>query len=408
MTLKSKLTVFFIIVLSLGVSALARHRLETLAPDRDRFMELMYVPKGKALKVMACGFDAPLADILWTRGLIYYSQNVRANNKSAKAGKYRYVYQLHDVITNLTPRFTRAYLYGALFLFSTGKEQNLYQGIKLLEKGLSAYDQAEKEGDPILPDARWMLHVHIANTYEAQLQVMHKEKGDFAAARDDLASAREHFRQAAATPGCPKEIIASWAGFENQLLLGKGLLERYDVMIDVWEKMLAQKQSNEELTSFARERLAELRHKREQLRATRETETILPSAVQAYLKDHACLPQSVPELVEKKYLAELPSLPLNEDNDFGNMQDQPVIFPDGEVRSLALAKTEARFMLDLIFEAVRDYRNRTGKFPESLQALEQAKILQQIPEHPLSKAGFYFKYDPQSGLTTEAQAELVK
>ena len=116
---------------------LTQQRLDSLKPA-EGFREIQYLPKDEALKIVAFGFDAPLADLLYLKGLIYWSENARAKAKGAREAGYRYLHDLFDAVTDLNPAFREAYINGGMLVSSTGKER-IGAAKSLFEKGLQRY-----------------------------------------------------------------------------------------------------------------------------------------------------------------------------------------------------------------------------------------------------------------------------
>ena len=308
MTRKSYIAVVALLVLALAGSHFSKLRLDEIRPNNE-FREMLYLPSGTELKVLACGFDAPLADFLWVKGQLYFSDNLRAlKNRHEQNARYRYVYKLHDVITDLSPRFGRAYTLGALYLLVTGKEHHARDAIKLLKKGIAASDRAARDGKPLEPDERWYMHLLIANTYDQNL--------------DDLASSLAHYRLAAKQPGCPPEVYAIIVGVEQQQMLGAGAIERYDVMIRAWEsqlKSLRQRGAvDDTLQNNIRSRLAKLVERRNDLVATRELEKLLSEAGKLFIEKTGRAATSLRQLYTAGLLKGDIKPPLHKKNDYDN------------------------------------------------------------------------------------------
>ncbi|MBN2711239.1 MAG: hypothetical protein JXR97_02255, partial [Planctomycetes bacterium] len=221
---KELIVVIVVMFMALAGSYSCKNRLDALSKT-EKFKELLYVPKGETLKIMTFGFDAPVADYFWVEGKLYYSDNIRAiQMRHSRKARYRYLHLLHDIITDLQPRFGNAYHEGAIYLFSTGREDLTEQGIALLEKGVAAYDKAEADGVPIIPDARWRMYVYMASAYEGRLY--------------DPVKATEYYEKAVKCKDCPANIVFAYAGYKKLLAQGLGLQARYDAMIATWSELL--------------------------------------------------------------------------------------------------------------------------------------------------------------------------
>jgi hypothetical protein len=345
------------------------------------FRELLYVPSGKALRVIAFGFDSPLADALWVRGLIYFSDNLRAIlHRGDRTARYRYVYRLHDVITDLNPRFAKAYLYGGLFLLSTGREAQIRQGIDILEKGVRAYERARDSGQPLPPEAGWQLHLQLAQAYDN-----FGWPGIY-----DRRAAAKHFRAAAEQPGTPTEIVRLLEAHLQQGLQRASLRERTGLSLRVWESVLGRRIERE---------VAALREQLARLERTEALEAELTRIVRTFRQRFGRLPESVPALVSGGILPERPASPFDADRlEETGRPDRWLILPDGSVRSRWLARLEAGMRRQFLFEAVRAFTLRhDGRVPASLDRLVEEGLLEFVPEHPLRAAGWRFTYDPRDG-----------
>ena len=73
--------------------------------------QLTYLPSGKILKPMAMDLDEAVADGLWIRAMIYFSD-------SYLAGKgYGWLGHMLDIVTILNPRMHNAYEFGGVQRF---------------------------------------------------------------------------------------------------------------------------------------------------------------------------------------------------------------------------------------------------------------------------------------------------
>ncbi len=354
------------------------------------FRELLYVPQGKALRIIAVGFDSALADVLWVRGLIYFSDNLRAIlHRNDRTARYRYVHQLHDVITELNPRFAKAYLYGGLFLLSTGREAQIRQGIDILEKGVRAYESAREAGHPLPPEVGWQLHLQLAQAFDNP-----GWSGIY-----DRTRAAEHFRAAAEEPGTPPEIVRLLEAHLQQGLQRASLRERTVLSLRVWESILARPGSSPEYRERIEREVAALREQLARLAHTEALEAELARIVRTYRERYGRLPASLPALVAEGILPERPASPFDAAaREKTDRPDRWVILPDGSVRSRWLARLEAGMRRQFLFEAVRAFTLRHGgRLPARLDRLVDEGLLEFVPEHPLRAAGWRFTYDPRDG-----------
>ncbi|MGH7164746.1 MAG: tetratricopeptide repeat protein [Nitrospiraceae bacterium] len=146
--------------------------LDRQRPSLARAGELSYLPKGEYLKVAVLGYRQLAADLIWLKVV----QHLGDRNET-KAG-YRWAYHAVDVLTDLDPKFSFAYLAGGTVL---GVWAGLVQeSIELLTKGMRYNPQV------------WQLPFTVGYDYYYELH--------------DVASAAKYFRIAAMLPGCPEFV----------------------------------------------------------------------------------------------------------------------------------------------------------------------------------------------------------
>lgn len=93
--------------------------------------QLTYLPSGKILKPMAMDLDEAVADGLWIRAMMYFSD-------AYLAGKgYGWLGHMLDVITILNPRMHNAYDFGGVVL--TKDKQQLPGTLRLLDRGIGEF-----------------------------------------------------------------------------------------------------------------------------------------------------------------------------------------------------------------------------------------------------------------------------
>jgi tetratricopeptide (TPR) repeat protein len=99
--------------------------------------ELLYVRSPEAMKRMAIGYDALLADAYWIRAVQHFGDIRRATSGPKD---YTLLYPLLDLTTSLDPLFDTAYQFGAIFLAEPppGGPGRPDDAVRLLEKGVAA------------------------------------------------------------------------------------------------------------------------------------------------------------------------------------------------------------------------------------------------------------------------------
>ena len=107
---------------------------------RDRYLSapigsdnLLYVESPSAMKRLALGYDALLADVYWIRAVQYFG-----GQRLAERARHKHdlVYPLLDITTTLDPYFNIAYRFGSVFVAEGAPNPGRPDlAVKLLEKG---------------------------------------------------------------------------------------------------------------------------------------------------------------------------------------------------------------------------------------------------------------------------------
>jgi hypothetical protein len=92
---------------------------------------LTYLPSGKMIKPMVMDLDEAVADLLWIRAMVYFSD-------SYLQGKgFGWLGHMLDIITILNPYLYQAYEFGGVVL--TKEKRQLPKTLVLLERGIETY-----------------------------------------------------------------------------------------------------------------------------------------------------------------------------------------------------------------------------------------------------------------------------
>ncbi|MDQ3003732.1 MAG: hypothetical protein M3Y08_21040 [Fibrobacterota bacterium] len=94
---------------------------------------LTYLPSGKMLKPMVMDLDEAVADLLWIKAMLYFS-DAYMTGKS-----YQWLGHILDIVTILNPRLHIAYEFGGVVL--TKEKKNLPKTLKLLDRGISEFPE---------------------------------------------------------------------------------------------------------------------------------------------------------------------------------------------------------------------------------------------------------------------------
>jgi len=170
-------------------------------PDRAPAGARAFVPSPKFFLDFSPSFRTTIADA-------YYLQMVQYYGEHLKSGALESMPAMVDLVTSLSPRFKRAYIFGAFALTDAGRP-NL--SVKLLEKGFAA-----NPGDYVFP---------------AYLGYFSYQYGTGSKQENDAAGSR-WYRRAAAIPGSPAYLLRLAA-----VLAGKGGEEEKAVVM--WGQVYA-------------------------------------------------------------------------------------------------------------------------------------------------------------------------
>lgn len=399
---KGKALVVLLFAAAVLFTGEARLRLDELTDSfRDDLREMVYLPRGAGLQIIACGFDAPLADALFIKGLIYYAESFTA--KGDKTARRDFVYALFDVITDLSPRFTRAYQMGGIFLTAASTYQAHLDGCRLLEKGVREYTAMAQAGEPVVPDARWLFHLLLANTYEINIQTDLRSQGDIAGATEARQMAARQFRLAAASPEAPAYVALAAAGYES-VFTGKGNVEDSQIaVLSVWREIYqtAQERGDKDILPDLESRIEELEKNIFNIKATREMERVLSEAGKRYLEKEKSPPAGIADLLRDKLIPGQPTAFLGTEE----TPDEWLALPDGSFKSRLLADMETQSQLEALLNAVILFRRATGTLPDIPEALVSGGYIPAMPTPPLYGLGQLYEYNPKTGLFSNRMPE---
>lgn len=459
-TFLGRITVVLLIAASCTGVFFVQNRLDKLHPE-EAFEEFMYIPNGKALKIIALGFDSPLSDVLYLKSLIYWSKNATAISKKHKEAKFKYLFKAMDAVTDLNPYFDTAYLNGGLLVSAANKPE---EAKAIFEKGIK-----------IMPK-NWWLHMNLAALGLIQL--------------DDKQLAIRHYKLAANCPGASSAVIGAWKNLELEeegLKDNDDALKRYNMQISLWEETLGEKGNCKELEQYGLNELNELKTERliyvledkyykyveeKNFRPTIELlikDGYIVGDVADYLKDFPYLENdsiifsetgtpyslklidkkiivgerkianSKPEekakgreyinflrtrrlmfnfsLANRKFFAEhnrfpkfeeiftpkyFPADMLDEHKEFPYLKDdKPFFLSGGMVSSKKLIENDIDLPKKMFKRAVDSYKVKHKSSPEGFDKLIEEGFLKRKPLHPLFDQGYSFNFDFETGQVTE-------
>lgn len=393
---KGTLLTIALFVVAVLLTGEARQRMDRITEDlADGFRQLLYLPRGETLKIVACGFEAPLADALFIKGLVFYADSLAGVSKETRS----YSYALFDVITDLSPRFHRAYQIGNNLLAGSADLNANLDGVRLLEKGVAFWDDLEKKGEATDPDPRWMFHVGQAVSYRLGIQSKRLALGDIDGAAEAREKSMKEFHLAANSPGAPIIVKLAATGLQK-ISRGGGSVEEstlaeHEVLTGLYES--AVESGDKEVAEDMVEQLEITTKLLTDIRETRGAETAFSSVGRQFLAREGRPPEGLSELKKAGLLRTIPEkLPFD-------TEDEPDILlpmPDGSFLSRKLALMETAQYAQVMTDAASTYRRAHGSTPSDLQELLAEKLLDFIPDPPLAAIGQRFEYNPERGRVT--------
>ena len=101
--------------------------------------DLFFLPPANVLKFVSLDFDEMLADFVWVKAILYFSQQFFTTRQFDHLGN------LVEVITDLDPRFDAAYLWaGSVFMYngSAITRKDIEETNRFLKKGWNFYQES--------------------------------------------------------------------------------------------------------------------------------------------------------------------------------------------------------------------------------------------------------------------------
>ncbi len=250
-------------LLLLAFVVVLANRVDTGRSPHRLVGELMYFPSGYALRAIAMGFEAPLADLVWLRFIQYYGEHRLTD------ARFELMYHILDILTTLDPKFTYAYTLGGLMLTHDAGRPD--QAKQLLMKGM------EKNPD------EWRMPFVYAFINYVFIQ--------------DYSTAKRYFGLSASKPGAP-DSPKRWRAFVTYLKLGD-LKTALALWLDFYN----------ETTNPEEKQIAEIYIKSIRMKLDIE---LLDNKVQEFTARFGRSPVSLSELISSGIVRALPDEPHGE------------------------------------------------------------------------------------------------
>jgi tetratricopeptide (TPR) repeat protein len=168
-TLRTVAVLLLVVLCGAGVVAFQLTR-----PEKAQGSAAAFVPSPRFFEKLSPGFRTAIADAYWLAMVQYYGEHLDGDKEFPALPDYL------RLVTDLSPHFTRAYLFGAFALLDAGQGQQAYE---LLKRGAR-----RNPDDWQIPATAGML-VYMYGSGETKEQV-----------------AAEWYERAAAVPGSPDYV----------------------------------------------------------------------------------------------------------------------------------------------------------------------------------------------------------
>jgi hypothetical protein len=174
--------------------------------------DLFYLPSATIIKAASFDYENLVADLIWVKTIIYFSDQFTSRND------FEHLEILLNIVTDLDPRFEKAYIWGGTSFIYNGKfitADSINKSNKLLLKGWDFYNQSLVKWR--ISDDFWRIPFSIGFNYWAELK--------------DKVTGAQYIKEAAKFPGIPDYMRT----LSSTLLRKSGKLEE---ALDVLQEQL--------------------------------------------------------------------------------------------------------------------------------------------------------------------------
>lgn len=178
------LTIFFLALLEVLISA---NNLKQLHSETKSSQELTWLPPANVIRPLVLDYEDLAADLLWVKSVLYFSEQFLG------VKKFDHLETLLNTITDLDPRFDKAYLWGGSAFIYTGNlitKAAVEQSNRLLLKGWNFYNKELRKWR--VSEEFWRIPFMIGFNYAFELK--------------DKKTAAPYFRAASKFPQTPDYI----------------------------------------------------------------------------------------------------------------------------------------------------------------------------------------------------------
>lgn len=126
---------------------------------------LFFLPPAKALRLAVLDFDNLAADLIWVKTILYFSEQFMGRRD------FRYLERLLNLITDLDPRFEKAYIWAsAAFVYNGNliRRANIEASNRILLKGWDYYNESLVKWR--ISDDFWRIPFSIGFNYAIELR----------------------------------------------------------------------------------------------------------------------------------------------------------------------------------------------------------------------------------------------
>lgn len=329
-----------VLVVAAGFAVIVPAQMELDHLRSETTDELRYLPSERLLSHFTAGMSGVVADFLWIQCLQYTGRHYRGDHD------FTWLQHMLTMVTRLDPYFVPAYRYGAIFLTMLKADDNA--GLDLLHHGMVKNPFA------------WELPYEAAMTW-----LINRRDHPEAEIR-----AAQYLAMSVETGNAPEYVLETAVALQGRHDLTE--LER-----TMWEN--TRKTGNDMMRDIAERKLAEL--------DIREACKVLTQASAEFERQHGAPPKNLEEMAAAGIINGIPADP------FGG---EFLMDPAGNVLNTTLLDQQVERSIRMLQSAVKEYQNRNGGWPASLEDLVTEQIIEFVPPHPYPNRRW--EYDPASGV----------
>ena len=160
-----KLWIAVLLVATLQLLISANHLTQQRALVDTERLQLFHLPPTQVLQLISMGFEEAAADFIWVRAILYFSDQFLG------VRDFRYLEPLLHTITDLDPRFEKAYIWASAAFIYNGRpitKESIEASNRILLKGWNFYNESLVKWR--VGDEFWRIPYSIGFNYAFELR----------------------------------------------------------------------------------------------------------------------------------------------------------------------------------------------------------------------------------------------